>query len=86
MTSYPTSAAAIKGVLIWLTRYGYDWRDRQSTLRQGRSFYQTRRTGDVTKEWFVKPFRQLSGWEDFPNQVNYQRTGHSQVKTIRFLI
>lgn len=70
-------------------RYGYDWRDRQSLRSlQGRSFYQTRRTGDVTKEVVRQAipdnFLAMAG-RISPNQVNYQRTRDralSQVKTI----
>ena len=70
-------------------RYGYDWRDRQSLRSlEGRSFYQTRRTGDVTKEVVRQAipdnFLAMAG-KISPNQVNYQRTRDralSQVKTI----
>ena len=70
-------------------RYGYDWRDRQSLRSlEGRSFYQTRRTGDVTKEvvrqGIPDNFLAMAG-KISPNQVNYQRTRDralSQVKTI----
>ena len=70
-------------------RYGFDWRDRQSLRSlEGGSFYQTRRTGDVTKEVVRQAipdnFLAMAG-SISPNQINYQRTRDralSQVKTI----
>ena len=70
-------------------RYGFDWRDRQFLRSlEGRSFYETRRTGDVTKEVVRQAipdnFLAMAG-RISPNQVNYQRTRDralSQVKTI----
>ena len=70
-------------------RYGYDWRDRQNLRSlQGRSFYQTRKTGDVTKELVRKaiPVNFLSMAASIsPAEVNYQRSRDrvlSQIKNI----
>ena len=70
-------------------RYGDYWRDRTSLRSlEGRSFYQTRKTGDVTKEVVRKaiPNAFLSMAESIsPAEVNYQRTRDrvlSQIKTI----
>ena len=70
-------------------RYGDYWRDRVSLRSlEGRSFYQTRTTGDVTKEVVRQAipdtFLAMAG-SISPNQVNYQRTRDralSQVKTM----
>lgn len=70
-------------------RYGNDWRDRES-LRSlnGRSFYQTRQTGEVTKEVVRSAipanFMQMAGGI-LHTERNYQQTiarVTSQVKTL----
>jgi len=71
-------------------RYGDYWRDRQ-TLQSisGRSFYQARRTGDMTKEAIRQgiPDTFLSMAQSLtPSQVNYQRTqdrARSQIKNMQ---
>lgn len=71
-------------------RYGNDWRDRQGLRAlEGRSFYQTRQTGDVTKEVVRQAipdtFLAMAG-SISPAEVNYQRSRDrvlSQVKTIQ---
>lgn len=70
-------------------RYGDYWRDRTSLQSLGgRSFYQVRKPGDVTKEVVRKAipdtFLSMAG-SISPAEVNYQRTRDraiSQVKTI----
>jgi phycobilisome rod-core linker protein len=71
-------------------RYGNYWRDRQSLHSlEGRSFYQARTTGEVTKEVVRQAipanFLSMAG-SISPNEVNYQRTRDralSQIKTIQ---
>ncbi len=71
-------------------RYADYWRDRQNlSSLEGRSFHQTRQTGDVTKEVVRKaiPDTYLSmAGSISPNEVNYQRTRDralSQVTTLQ---
>jgi len=83
MTSYPTSAAAIKGVpLIWLTLATVMTGAIMVPTLQGRSFYQTRRTETllkVVRQAILTTFwRWLGG---FPQSGQLPETGHSQVKT-----
>lgn len=59
-------------------RYGTDWRDRSSLQSlSGRSFYQARRTGDMTKDKVRQAipdtFMSMAGGIS-PNERNYQRT------------
>jgi len=71
-------------------RYADYWRDRQNLQSlQGRSFHQTRQTGDVTKEVVRKAipdtFLSMAG-SISANEVNYQRTRDralSQVTTLQ---
>jgi len=70
-------------------RYGYDWRDRQSLQSlAGRSFYQARQTGEVTKELVRQAipanFLEMAGGI-MPQEVNYQRSRDrvlSQIKNM----
>ncbi len=71
-------------------RYAGYWRDRQNLRSlEGRSFHQTRQTGDVTKEVVRQAipdtFLSMAGMIS-PAEVNYQRSRDrvlSQVKTIQ---
>lgn len=70
-------------------RYGSDWRDRQSLQSlSGRSFYQARQTGEVTKEVVRQAipsnFLAMAG-SILPAEVNYQRSRDrvlSQIKNM----
>ena len=71
-------------------RYGDDWRDRQSLQALGgRSFYQVRQPGEVTKEVVRQaiPYTFLSmAGSISPNERNYQRTiatVSSQIQSIQ---
>lgn len=68
-------------------RYGSDWRDRQSLQSlSGRSFYQVRRTGEMTKEKIRQAipdtFLSMAGSVS-PNERNYQRTIASVTSQIK---
>lgn len=71
-------------------RYGTEWRDRQSLLSvAGRSFYQARQSGTVTKQEIRQAipdiFLSMAG-SISPNEVNYQRTrdrASSQAKSLQ---
>ena len=71
-------------------RYGKDWRDREGMRAlAGRSFYQARSPGEVTREVVRRaiPSNFLAMAESVsPNEVNYQRSRDrvlSQVKTMQ---